>query len=128
MKLLKFGNILTLRLSDSTEIPAEIVQIKEENNGRVIVFKITREVEKLIEYRKISFDIVWWSFTGWKISNSALIEENDLTYVRRIKAGVEDKVLVKVLRQNDTYSIVDNYTDEELRTTWIFIRGNSEFF
>ena len=128
MKLLKFGNILTLRLSDSTEIPAEIVQIKEENNGRVIVFKITREVEKLIEYRKISFDIVWWSFTGWKISNSALIGENDLTYVRRIKAGVEDKVLVKVLRQNDTYSIVDNYTDEELRTTWIFIRGNSEFF
>ena len=30
------------------------------------------------------------------------------------KAGVEEKVLIKVLRQNDTYSIVENYTNDEL--------------
>ncbi len=113
--LQRFGNKITLRFSDSTEVIAEIVQIIEEENNRIIVFKINKNVEKLIEYRKVSFDIIWWSFSGWKVSNSALIEENDLTYVKRTKAGEEEKILVKVLRQNDTYSIVDNYTDEELK-------------
>lgn len=68
-----------------------------------------------MEYRKISFEIVWWSYSGWKVSNSALIEEDDLTYVKRVRAGTVEKVLVKVLRQNDTFSIVENYTDDELQ-------------
>ena len=80
-----------------------------------MVFKITENVENLIEYRKISFEIVWWSYSGWKVSNSALIEEDDLTYIKLMKSGVEEKVLVKVLRQNNTYSIVSNYSDDELQ-------------
>ena len=60
-------------------------------------------------------EIIWWDFSGWKISNSAIKEENDLSYVYRNKAGYTEKVLVKVLRQNDTFSIVTNYTTEELK-------------
>jgi hypothetical protein len=90
------------------------VKINEEEDQRIIIFKITENVENLLEYRKVSIEVVWWSFSGWKISNSALIEKDDLTYVKRVRAGIEEEVLVKVLRQNDTYSIVENYTDEEL--------------
>jgi hypothetical protein len=108
------GDKVKIKLSDSTLVDASIVAINEEADQRVIIFKITKEVESLLEYRKISIDIVWWSFSGWKISNNALIEKDDLTYVKRTKAGVEEEILVKVLRQNDTYSIVENYTDEEL--------------
>lgn len=110
----KFGDSVTIRLSNSTEIPSIIDYIVEEGDTRIIVFKIKQDVEKLIEYRKISFEIVWWNFSGWKISNQAIKEENDLSYVYRKKAGYTEKILVKILRQNDTYSIVENYTKDEL--------------
>lgn len=111
----KVGEKATLRLSNSDEIKAEIVYIKEEENNRIIVFKIRDDVSNLLEYRKISFDIIWWKYTGLKVSNSSLLEEDDNIYVERNRAGYTEKILVKVLRQNDTYSVVENYTDEELR-------------
>lgn len=114
--LAKVGDKVSLRLSNSDEVDAEIVYIKEEDQKRILVFKIEEDVTNLLEYRKISFDIIWWKYTGWKISNSCILEENDQTYVERNTTGYTEKILVKVLRQNDTYSIVENYTDEELRT------------
>ena len=49
-----------------------------------------------------------------KVPNSALIEENGKYYLERNRAGYNVKVLVKVLKQSDTYSIVTNYTTKEL--------------
>lgn len=108
------GDTVTIRLSNSNEIDAEIVFIKDEDKNRIIVFKITDDIDDLLEYRKISIDIIWWKYSGLKVSNSALIEEDDKVYVEKSKAGYTEKILVKVLRQNDTYSIVENYEDEEL--------------
>lgn len=108
------GDKVTLRLPDSSEVNAEIVKINEEKDKRIIIFKIKEKVESLIEYRKISLEVIWWKYSGWKVSNSALIEKNDLTYIVRNRAGVKEEILVKVLRQNDTYSIVENYSEDEL--------------
>ena len=109
------GEKVTLRLSNSNEIDAKIIYIVEENHDEVIlVFEITRDVEDLVKYRKIAFDIIWWDFSGLKVSNSCLIEEGEYTYVEKIRAGYKEKVLVKVKRQNDVYSIVENYEKEEL--------------
>lgn len=109
------GDKVTLRLSSSEEIEAHIVYIKEEKESRIIVFEFDEKIDKLLEYRKISFDIVWWKYTGLKVSNSVLKEENDIVYIEKNKAGYVEKVPVKVLRQNDTYSIVENYEEEELQ-------------
>lgn len=111
----KVGDTVTLRLSNSDEIQSEIVYIKDESNSRILVFKVDKDIAELLEYRKISLDIIWWKYTGLKVSNNALIEENDKIYVERDRAGYIDKILVKVLRQNDTYSMVENYEDDELR-------------
>ena len=109
------GDEISLRLPDGSEISSEIVKINKEDDGeRIIIFKIKEKVESLIEYRKISLDVIWWKFNGWKVSNNALIKKDDLTYIIRNRAGVRDEILVKVLRQNDTYSIVENYSEEEL--------------
>ena len=50
-----------------------------------------------------------------KVSNQALIKENDLYYVMRNKAGVQTKMLVKVKKQTDKYSIIESYKNEELQ-------------
>lgn len=110
------GDLVYLRLSNLNEVEAKIVKIIEEEKDRIIVFEITSDVNSLLEYRKISFDIIWWKYSGLKVSNSSLIEENDKTFVERRKAGYTEKILIKVLRQNDTYSIVTNYDEEELRS------------
>lgn len=115
----KVGDTVTLRLSTSDEVDAEIAYIKEEENNRILVFKIDEKIEDLLEYRKISMDIIWWEYTGWKISNSCILEttknDNEISYVEKNRAGYVEKILIKVLRQNENYSIVKNYEKEELR-------------
>lgn len=111
----KVGERTNLRLSNSDEIEANIVYTSEANEGgKIIVFEIKEDVEKLIEYRKISLDIIWWNYTGFKVSNDAIITEGDKNYIERNKAGFTEKILVKVERQNETYSIIRNYKEDEL--------------
>lgn len=109
------GDSLTLRLSDTTEVNAEISYKREENSGKImLIFKINKNVEELIAYRKISIDVIWWSYSGLKVPNSALIQDGELYYVIRNRTGYTDKILVKVLKQNQDYSIIENYETEEL--------------
>ena len=109
------GKSVTIRFSNNVELSAEIVQIsKEENDNVLIVLKTDRLTEEMINYRKISFDLVWWSSTGLKVPNQAIVEQDGLNYVVRNRAGYLSKLLVKVLRQNDKYSIVDAYSTDEL--------------
>ena len=37
-----------------------------------------------------------------------------MSYVVRTRIGYEDKILVKILKSNERYSIVTKYTSEEL--------------
>lgn len=112
----KVGDEVKIRLSSTKEIPATIDYIAdEEEKAKMIVFKITNNVEELISYRKISFDVIWWSYSGLKVPNSAIIKDGDKNYVIRNRAGYLDKILVKVLRSNESYSIVGNYKTEELK-------------
>lgn len=116
LKNLKQGDSLYLRLSSGEEIPATVEYlINKENNDVLVVFQIEKNVEELINYRKISFDIIFWSYKGLKVPNTSIIKENDLSYVVRNRAGYLDKILVKVRTQNDTYSIVTSYDIEELK-------------
>lgn len=111
----KIGSKIKIRLSTNDEIKAEIVHINEENNGRVVILKIDRLTEKLINYRKISFDVIWSSDSGLKIPNRAIRkDEKGLSYVVRTKSGYLTKLIVKIVNSNDNYSIVTTYNSGEL--------------
>ena len=112
----KVGDKVKVRLSNNAEIQAEITNIiEEENQERVIILKVQKHIEELINYRKITFDLIWWSASGLKVPNQAIVQENNLNYVIRNRAGYLSKILVKVKKQGDKYSIVDTYTAEELK-------------
>ena len=68
-----------------------------------------------MSYRKISFNITWWSYSGIRIPNSSIIEENNLKYVMKKTSKGNEKILVKILRKNDNYSIVSSYSLEDLQ-------------
>lgn len=115
-KTAQVGTIIKVRLQNSDIIKAEIENIIDEQDGsRTITIKMTNDVEKLISYRKISLDIIWWDAEGFRIPNDAIREENGLAYVVRNRNGYYNKMLVKILRQNDEYCIVRQYKTEELK-------------
>ena len=105
-----------VRLSNNVEVPAKIVNIINEEDGDiVIILKLTEQIEELINYRKITFDLIWWSASGLKVPNQAIVNVDELNYVVRNRAGYLSKILVKVKKQGEKYSIVEAYTSEELK-------------
>lgn len=112
----KIEKKVTLRLSTQDEVTATISYIsKQEDGSYLIIFKIRDCVEKLIDYRKISFDVIWWKYEGLKIPKSAISYDNGLSYVVRNRGGYYSKILVKIVKESDNYCIVDNYDDEDLK-------------
>ena len=112
----QIDNKVQIRLSNNKVIDAKIIYTSQENEDELlIVLEIDKQLSELANYRKISFDLIWWSSTGLKVPNQAIIEENGLNYVVRNRAGYLNKILVKVKRKNDKYSIVSNYETEELK-------------
>lgn len=109
------GDKVKVRLPSGSEVSAEITYVLQENDDRVLILKIEKGVEELISYRKISFDLIWWSENGLKVPNQAIVKENDLTYVVRNRAGYLNKLLVKVKKEGEKYSIVEPYDTEELK-------------
>ena len=118
-----FGDNVTLRLSNLQEITATVDYIIDEESSKIIVFKITNGIESLASYRKITFDIIWWNYSGLKVPNDALMKETtkngeEIYSILRNRMGYTDKILVKILKQNDSYSIITNFTNDELKTNY----------
>lgn len=100
---------------DEEEIITTIINIIEENDGsRTIAIKLKNGIENLLDYRKIEFDIVWWSIDGFRIPNTSITETGNIKYVTRNRNGYLNKMPVKILKQGEEYSIVAAYTKKEL--------------
>jgi len=112
----KVGDKVTLRLYTNEEINAKIEYINKEDESNIIIaFKLNTIEEELIKYRKMSFDVIWWSKEGLKVPNEAIyIKENGLSYVTRNRSGYLTEVLVKIVVKNDDYSLVTIYDTDEL--------------
>ena len=106
---------IKIKVQDSSEITATIKNIITESDGsKTIAVEIEEQVEELISYRSISFDIIWWSATGFRIPNSAIKTVNNVNYVVRNRNGYYNKMAVKILKQSEDYSIVEQCSRSEL--------------
>ena len=107
---------VAIRLSNNKQIDATICYISQENEEEnLIILEIDKQIGDLANYRKISFDLIWWNSTGLKVPNQAIVKENDISYVIRNRAGYCDKIPIKIKKQNDKYAIVKNYSTDELK-------------
>lgn len=97
----------------------------EENDRRLVIFKVPRNTEELTKYRKINLELIWWSDTGLKIPNEAIRYETitnkntgeksaTLPTVTAIESSYQEDIWVKIIRSTDKFSIIENYTDDEL--------------
>ncbi len=110
------GNKVQITLPSTKVVSAKIEYISKESDDEVtLVLSFNEGIDELAMYRKVSFDITWWNSTGYKVPNTAIITENNLSYVIRTKSGYLDKVLVKVERRGEDYSVVSSYSGSELK-------------
>ena len=115
-KQAQIGDSVKVRLSNSKVIKATITYTSQESEEEtLIILEINKQISELANYRKISFDLIWWNETGLKVPNQAIVEENGFNYVVRNRECYLDKILVNVTRKNDKYSIVTNYSTDELK-------------
>lgn len=111
------GDIISIRLNygNTEKTKAEIFDIKDSDNGKkMLIFKITKNVEGLVDYRKISFDIIWSETVGYKIPNAALSGSGNNATVILCKYGLEYIVRVKILEQNEDYAIITDLSTADI--------------
>lgn len=106
---IKNNSNVWLRFSNEDEelIPGKVYNISVEKDGRaLIIFSINNNVENLLNYRKVNFDIVWSTSKGLKIPLSAIkkgkfidIDIQDKQEVQKVTEG--DRISLKIAGHND---------------------------
>lgn len=111
------GKNVVITLSSGNEINATIEKVTQQESGKwLVIFKLKTLTSELISYRKISINITWWSVSGIKIPNNAILEdEQGKKYVIKKTSTGKENIYVKVLKTNEKYSIISSYTDEDLK-------------
>lgn len=111
----KVGDKIKIRIANEEETEATIEAINDvEKNKRVIVLKLSTNSIQLLQYRKLKIEIIWWEEIGLKINNKLILREDDYSYVVRQKGRFLEKILIKILKETDDFSLITNYTTEEL--------------
>jgi len=111
----EIGDNIKITLPNARTVDAEVYNIiDEENRERTITLKFRNGIDELLQYRKISFEIIWWNLKGYKVPNSAIITDDNTNYVIKTRMGYLSKIAVKVTKQTESYSIVSNYSASEI--------------
>ena len=120
-KQAEVGKKAKITLSSGKELEATIHYKKEQENGKIlIIFKTNSLPDELITFRKISFNITWWSVTGIKVPNNAILEdETQSKYVLKKTTTGTTKCYIKIKKTNDKYSIISSYSTEDLKALGI---------
>lgn len=117
---LRFGNTGEEYIKSTVEYISA-----EEDNQKLVIFKVPTNTEALTKYRKINLEIIWWNDAGLKIPNEAIKyvtiknpqTNKDIATIPTLtilESTYQEEAWVKVIRSTDKFSIVENYTDEEL--------------
>lgn len=126
-KQAEVGKKVIISLSEGNEVNATIEEIIQQKDGKnLIIFKVETLTDELIAYRKISMNITWWSVSGIKVPNNAIMEdENKLKYIYKKTSTGNVKTYVKILKTNEQFSIVSSYTNEDLKNLKIDVSSYS---
>ena len=115
---IKEGSSYDIRLVESNNqiIRASLDKVEETEDEYELYFKVSNGIENIVEQRKIEIEIVWWQKSGLVVMNALLnkYDGKDASYIYAVKYSEIVKVPVKIVRQNEKYSVVTNYDEEEL--------------
>lgn len=103
------GKKINLRFlgSDDELVPAIVVRINKQDSGKsLVVFRINKNVENLLDKRKINIDIVWSISEGLKIPVSSIVKMNEKEGVLAVKANYTAFREVEVETRDNQFAII----------------------
>lgn len=117
---IKQGTNYTIRIADleNKNIRATLIKNIQNEECNYSLFEIDNEIDNVIDYRKLSCEIVWNTFSGMAVPMNAIYnnEEKGYSYVLMVYGADYVEVPVKILQSSDSIAIVENLTQEELNS------------
>lgn len=101
---------------DNKTLYASLIKLQQDEEYNYCLFKLDNEIDDLIDYRKLSCEVVWNTVSGIAIPLNAVYKdvEKNYDYVLMVYGTDYVKVPIKIISSSDSIVIVDNYKKEEL--------------
>lgn len=113
---IKKGKKYKIRISDLENLSmyATLVSNSTDNGYNYSLFKIDNEIDNLIDYRKLSCEVVWNTIEGMAVPlNSIYTDEIEgYEYVLMVFGTDYVKVPVNIIAKSDSIAIVENASNE----------------
>ena len=114
---IKQGNSYRIRISDleNVTITAVLVRNITQDNYNYSLFEIDNEVDSLVDYRKLSCEVIWDVESGMAVPLNAVYkdETQEYNYVLLVYGTDYIRVPVRIIAQSDSIAIVENVDNEE---------------
>lgn len=111
-KFIKQGNRYKIRISDleNLTLTARLKKNVSSNGYNYSLFEINNEIDKLVDYRKLSCEVVWNSINGMAVPLNSIYtdEEQDYEYVLMVYGTEYKRILINIVAQSDSIAIVEN--------------------
>lgn len=111
------GNNYKIRIADieNQVVTANLVKNIQENGYNYSIFKMNNDVDNVVDYRALSCEIVWKSYSGLAVPLTSIYkdEEQGYDYVRMVFGTKYVKVPINIVRKSDSIAIVSNFTKEQ---------------
>ena len=125
---IKEGKNYNIRVSDFENLVLTATLIKNINDSgyNYSLFEIHNEIDSLVDYRKLSCEIVWNTIEGMAVPLNAIYtdEVNNYPYVLMVYGTDYVKVPINIVSKSDSIALVENVDKEvyekcNLDTTFI---------
>jgi|GEM_PF-1619813 len=104
----------TIELLDkNSKIDGLLIKKISNDNWNYCIFKISNNVEALVDLRKTDVKVIWKELTGLVVSNTSIKTLNNIEYVTVLSLNKYIDIPVKNLLKLDKISLVRNYTQSE---------------
>ncbi len=109
---IKEGKKYKIRIADleNQTITATLVKNVKEGEYNYSLFKMNNEIDSLVDYRKLSCEIVWKTDSGMALPLNAIYEDEvkHYKYVLMVFGTEYVKVPINIICQSDSIAIVEN--------------------
>lgn len=109
---IKEGRTYNIRVADieNTTLKVRLTKNIAEGDYNYSIFEIQNEIDSLVDYRKLSCEVIWNTISGMAVPLNAIYhdDEKNYDYVLMVYGTDYKRVAVNIKRKSDSIAIVEN--------------------
>lgn len=109
---IKEGRTYSIRVADleNTTLRVKLTKNIIEGDYNYSIFEIQNEIDSLVDYRKLSCEVIWNTISGMAVPLNAIYhdDEQNYDYVLMVYGTDYKRVAVNIKRKSDSIAIVEN--------------------